>query len=192
MPPTRLGTLDHPERFDGARSVSVYENAGGGLFIKLDGLREKLHGSTRWTTTSGVQMRGRSVYTEAPRRARASPAWEGSDESMSESDDQDDEEQRQIDLAIERSLQQDVGPPAAMDAGQQAADAAGDDANPAAAGEGAARRCAVCLDAEPVMMCRPCNHVVACESCARTGRLHTRPCMLCRRPIRGQLERVFF
>ena len=66
MPPTRVGTIDHPERYD-ARSVSVYETAGGGLFTKLDGVREKLHGATRWTKLDGTPMRGRSVYGEQPR-----------------------------------------------------------------------------------------------------------------------------
>ena len=201
MAPTRLGTLDHPERFDGARSVSVYENAGGGLFIKLDGLREKLHGSTRWTTTSGVQMRGRSVYTAPSRRARrASPAWH-SDESMSESgeDAEADEEQRQIDLAIERSLQQDVGPPApaAIDAGQQVADEAGDDANPAAAGDAApassgSRNCVICLEENSAcMVCQPCFHMVSCQASACWRRLQGRPCPICRRIV-TRCTRVYF
>lgn len=192
MPPTRVGTVNHPERFDGARSVSVYENAGGGLFVKIDGLREKLHGGTRWTTTLGVQMRGRSVYAgEPPRRARASPAWD-SDESASGEDADSDEEQRQIDLAIERSLvQQDVGPPApaAIDVDPEPA---GDD--PAAAGSAApasgSRACVICLEENAAcMVCQPCFHMVSCQACSR--RLQGRPCPMCRRNV-ARVSRVYF
>lgn len=175
MPPTRLGSLDHPERFDGARSVSVYEGADGGLFIKIDGLREKLHGSTRWTTTSGVQMRGRSVYTEAPRSARARPAWEGSD-------DQYDEEQRQIELAIERSLQPDFGEPAA--AGHEAA-ALGN-----VAPVPGSHNCVICLEENAAcMLCVPCNHMVSCQACSR--RLQGSSCPMCRRQV-TRVIRVYF
>ena len=167
----------------------------GSLHFKLDGRREKLHGNHRWTTLTGRQMKGRSTFTEAEDGGQWSEASSESDDSMSR-EDWEREEQRQIDLAIAASLEDGGG---AMDQDVPAADpviadqdAPADAAASPAAGDGAARRCAVCLDAEPVMMCRPCNHVVACESCARTGRLHTRPCMLCRRPVRGQLERVFF
>ena len=183
----RVGTLNNA-RLYGCRSLSVYETRNGGLHFKLDGRREKLHGNHRWTTLTGRQMKGSSTFTEAEEGGQ----W--SDDSMSR-EDLEREEQRQIDLAIAASLEdglaRDVPAADPVMADQDAQPAAGAGA-PAAAGDGAARHCAVCLDAEPVMMCRPCNHVVACESCARTGRLHTRPCMLCRRPIRGQLERVFF
>ena len=188
MPPTRVGTVDHPERL-GCRSVAVYEN-NVGLFIKPDGAHEKLHGSMRWTTTSGVQMRGRSVYAgEPPRRARASPAWD-SDESVSGEDADSDEEQRQIDMAIERSLvQQDVGPPApaAIDVDPEPA---GD--NPAAAGNAASstRTCAICLEENAAcMVCQPCFHMVSCQACSR--RLQGRPCPMCRRNV-ARVTRVYF
>ena len=186
----RVGKLNNPGLY-GCRSLSVYETRNGSLHFKLDGKREPLHGNHRWTTTSGQQMKGASAFTEAPHGDHWSETGE-SDDSLS---DWEREERHQIEMAITLSLEDDGG---AMDHDVPAADpvvdqdAPADAAAPPAAGDGAARRCAVCLDAEPVMLCRPCNHVVACESCARTGRLHTRPCMLCRRPIRGQLERVFF
>ena len=196
--PARVGSLDHPQRL-GCRSVAVYENATGGYFIKpWVGGHDKLHGAMRWTTTSGIQMRGRSVFTAAPRHARASPAWEGSDESMSESDEDEDEEQRQIDLAIERSLQQDVGPPApaAIDAGQAPAGQAptGDAASPAVAGNVApasgSHNCLICLDENAAcMLCVPCNHMVSCQACSR--HLRGRPCPMCRRNV-TRVTRVFF
>ena len=190
MPPTRVGTLDHPERFDGARSVSVYENAGGSLFIKFDGLREKLHGSCRWTTTSGIQMRGRSRYTEP----RPPPGVGGpdSDDDSDENDDQEAEEQRQIDLAIERSLQQDVGPPVAIeDAGQAPeVEAAGDDATDGDAPASGSRNCVICLEENAAcMVCQPCFHMVSCQACSR--HLQGRPCPMCRRNV-TRVTRVYF
>ena len=60
---------------------------------------------------------------------------------------------------------------------------------PAAQSDPQERRCAVCLDEEPVMLTRPCNHVATCERCSR--RLQNRPCVICRRAVESR-ERVFF
>ena len=188
MPRTRVGTLDHPERL-GCRSVAVYENSLG-YFIKPDGPHEDLHGATRWTTTSGVRMRGRSVY-EAP------PAQAHGDEGDSEGDaGQADDEARQLERAIQRSLQ-DVGggAPMAMDAVAHAPPELAEPAPAADAGHAGeadgvgGRTCAVCLTEPAVVLMRPCNHLCACQECGR--RLGGRPCIICRRAVRTT-ERVFF
>lgn len=190
----RVGTLDNPALY-GCRSLSVYETRNSALFFKLGGKREAVHGNHRWTTLNGQRMKGTTTFTEALYANRWSEASSESDNSMSR-DDWEREEQCQIDLAIAISLEGEGG--GAQDREDVSAavpveqDASAGASAPAISGDAAARRCAVCLDTEPVMMCRPCNHVVACERCTMSRRLHTRPCMLCRRPIRGQLERVFF
>ena len=49
--------------------------------------------------------------------------------------------------------------------------------------------CAICL-AEPVsMLCRPCNHLIACSGCAR--RLVRQPCAVGRRNV-VKVGRVYF
>ena len=191
MPLTRVGRLDRPDRLLGCRSVVVYKNSAG-YFIKPDGAHEKLHGAMRWTTTSGVRMRGRSVYTEP--RAHAQPGYGDIEDYMSDGGQEDDEEARQLEEAIQRSLQ-DVGPAAMPDA----ADAAPAPADPAPAadgedageadGSGGGRTCAVCLTEPAVILMRPCNHICACQGCSR--RLGGRPCVICRRAVRT-MERVFF
>eukprot|EP00966_Prymnesium_polylepis_P136760 3159825-Prymnesium_polylepis.1 len=75
MPDRRVGTVDNP---GSARQISVYENSKG-YYIKLDGLREKLHGNMRWTTTSGVEMKGRTQHVQQPPAAWSEDAWEDDD-----------------------------------------------------------------------------------------------------------------
>ena len=181
MSDLRVGSLDNPGHY-GARSLAVYEN-GAGLYFKMDGVREKIHGATRWTKLDGTTMRGRSVYND---QARV-PLDGWSDDAMS--DGGQDDEEAQIEAAIRASLEdmESASPPSAV----PTADVAGDEA-PAggdADGSGGGRTCAVCLTEDSVMLMRPCNHLCACETCSR--RLAGRACVLCRRPVRS-MERVFF
>lgn len=64
MPDTKVGKLDHPERY-GRRSVAVYSNSNGLYFIH-DGVREDVHGNQLWTTISNVKMRGESPVSAVP------------------------------------------------------------------------------------------------------------------------------
>ena len=188
MAPTRIGTIDHPERYD-ARSVSVFESADGALFTKLNGIREKLHGAVRWTKLNGTSMRGRAMHSQQP---RASPRDDLSDDSMSdgEEDEEDgeDEEDEQLHAAILASLEEiEASPPEA----QPAPAGAGNDVPTAAGGDAdsGGRTCSICLTEPAVMLMRPCRHLCACETCSR--RLGSRPCVICRRPVQS-MERVFF
>ena len=197
MPLTRVGRLDNPDRL-GCRSVAVYQNTAG-YFIKPDGKHEKLHGAMRWTTTSGVRMRGRSVYTE-PLPGALAPGYGDIEDYMSDDgQEEDDEEARQLEEAIQRSLQ-DVGPavmPDALDAAlvDPAPAADGEDADEGAGGGDAAppsgsRNCVICLEENAAcMVCQPCFHMVSCQACSR--RLQGRPCPMCRRQV-TRVTRVFF
>lgn len=199
MPPNRVGTVDHPDRL-GCRSVAVYQNSVG-FFIKPDGAHEKLHGAMRWTTTSGVRMRGRSVYTEPFPGVLAQQGYGDNEDFMSDDgQEEDDEEARQLEEAIQRSLQ-DVGPavmPDALDAAlvDPAAPAAdGEDAGEGAGGDesgppSGSRNCVICLEENAAcMVCQPCFHMVSCQACSR--RLQGRPCPMCRRQV-TRVTRVFF
>ena len=57
----RVGTLDAVN----GRKLSVYMRADGSLFFKIDGVREDMHGNTRWTSTSGAKMRGKTLLLAA-------------------------------------------------------------------------------------------------------------------------------
>ena len=146
MPPLRVGTVDRPENY-GARSVSVYENATGGLFITLDGLREKLHGNTRWHTLQGEARRGNSM---------AENAWA-------------DEERQQLEMAIANSLRDEPMSEPAEESMEEPADEPAD-AEPNINEEATTRACSICLqDASATMICKPCNHLV--RGVARTAHI---------------------
>ena len=53
----------------------------------------------------------------------------------------------------------------------------------------ATRTCVICLTESAVMFMRPCNHLIACQGCAR--RLVRKPCAVCRRHVNA-IERIFF
>ena len=185
MPDTRVGSLDNPSlRRYGCRSVAVYQNSTG-YYYKLDGCREKVRGNQLWTSTAQVKMRGSAPVDDVGRRQHGNDWEEGSD--------WEDEEARQLAAAIAASLE-DNGPSGApMDVqpdGEAVADAAADaSASAGAASSGASRECTICLTVPSVMLMRPCNHICACQTCAR--RLVRHPCPLCRRMV-NKVERVFF
>lgn len=178
MPDTRVGTLDHPERYD-ARSVSVYENSKG-YWFKMDGCREPIYGNQLWTTLENVKMRGSAQVDTPVVRAVQAPvpfAWRQGPQDEAE-------EERDLAEAIQASLQEpeDVDLPALED--DQAALA--EDAPSSSEG---GRECAICLTEPSSMLMRPCNHMIACGRCAR--RLVRQPCPMCRRHVQS-VERVFF
>ena len=178
MPDTRVGTLDHPERYD-ARSVSVYENSKG-YWFKMDGCREPIYGNQLWTTLENVKMRGSAQVDTPVVRAVQAPvpfAWRQGPQDEAE-------EERDLAEAIQASLQEpeDVIPPALED--DQA-----DPAEDAPASSEGGRDCAICLTEPSSMLMRPCNHLIACGRCAR--RLVRQPCPMCRRHVQS-VERVFF
>ena len=186
---------------------TVYSNKDGSLFSMDQGVRVRLHFNQRWTTSTGIRMRGQTPL--------GSPLpYDEDDESDSAGEDggTDDDERRQIELAIAASLEESstgdgvyggLAPAAAVGGSMSAADpsrpadasettAANADAQHDGGGSSsdAGRRCAICLTEAPTYICRPCNHCCACESCQR--RLgNGRPCPICRRPART-MERVFF
>lgn len=173
MSDRRVGSLDNPGHY-GSRSLAVREN-GAGLYFKLDGVREKVHGATRWTKLDGTPMRGRFVYDQqAPLDTR-------DDGTLSDGGEDDEEMQ----WAIRASLEDASPPEAAVPAVDVAGAEAGGDAVAASGG----RTCAICLTEDAVILMRPCNHLCACHSCSR--RLGGQPCVICRRPVRS-MERVFF
>ena len=51
--PLRVGTLD-------TMGLAVYQNADGTLWFREDGVRVKVHGNARWTTSSG-EVRTRTL-----------------------------------------------------------------------------------------------------------------------------------
>ena len=163
MPDSRVGTLDHPQRY-GVRSVSVYSNSKG-YYLKITGSREAIHGNQLWTTLEDVKMRG-----SAPVGASPSP-WIASQD--------DDEEERNLAVAIQASLDHRAIAPAPESQEDTAA-------APASSG---GNYCTICLTEPSNMLMRPCNHLIACERCAQ--RLVRQPCPVCRRNVRST-ERVFF
>ena len=179
MPDPRVGSLDNPQRY-GCRSIAVYENSTG-FYIKLDGSREKVHGNQLWTSLGGIKMRGLTPFDQAAPQAPYS--------------DWDDEEERQIAAAIAASLQ-DESPAwgADVQADEEVPPADNDAAGDATAGastgtSSGSRECAICLTEPSVMLMKPCNHVCACQTCAR--RLVRHPCVMCRRMV-TKVERVYF
>jgi hypothetical protein len=181
MPDTRVGTLDHPERYD-ARSVSIYENSKG-YYFKMDGSREPIHGNQLWTTLEHVKMRGSVQIDAAPPHPPAPLAW------LPWPEDEDDEE-RSIAAAIEASLHepQDVAAEATEDA---------EDADPsvvpvANAAPSEPKRCVICIndDAAVDHMIAPCHHLCLCAGCAPRVRSGRMPCPVCRRAQRS-IIRVF-
>ena len=197
MPNTRVGSLDHPQRYD-KRSVAVYAN-GAGLRFKLDGRLEKVHGNTLWTTLGNVKMRGNApagLADDGP----GGYDWDERDWDERDWDERDWDEQ-EIAAAIATSLEDSAtsawdpmpvadGPIANGPIAAPAGDAPNDDraGNEDHAGN-QARSCAICLSEQPIMLMRPCNHICACETCA--PRLVRRPCVMCRRVVK-KVERVYF
>ena len=170
MPDTRVGSLDNPQRY-GRRSIAVYANTTG-YYFKLDGAREKVHGSQLWTSTGHIKMRGSAPVNDG---APIDHAW--------------DDEEDQLAVAIAASLEDALGGPQAEEAGYAAAGRAADDAAGGVAGGAASRHCSICLEEPTVMIMKPCNHCCACQTCA--GRLVRRPCPMCRRMV-TQVERIYF
>ena len=178
MPDTRVGSLDNPERY-GRRSMAIYQN-NTGFYYKLDGCREKVHGNQLWTTSMGnLKMRGSAPVDAAPVSAAD---WDGSHW------DGDGWDEDHLAAAIAASLEEDV-PMAVYDPPDAAAAEIPPfvvDEPPSSSG---GRTCVVCLTDGAAVMMRPCNHVCACQGCAR--RLVRHPCPICRRMV-TKTERVYF
>ena len=187
MPDTRVGALDHPERY-GSRSLAVYANSTG-YYFKLDGAREKVHGAQLWTTLGDVKMRGaapvgveRHADADAERNAERGAERLDADR-YAWPDDGDDG----LAAAIAASLQDvaaELAEPAEAPPAGDAPPAGERDSAPPPEG----RACSICLTEPVCMLMRPCNHVCACAACAR--RLGGRACPICRRAVRT-IERVF-
>lgn len=170
MPDTRVGTIDHPERY-GVRSVSVYENSKG-YHIKVKGSRVSLHGNVHWTTLQHVSMMGSDPIGDVGEAAY----WP---------QDEDDEE-RQIAAAIQASLEHPTSDTNEYDNAPVGEAPAAEDST---SSDNNSRKCAICLTAHSDHIMRPCNHLIACGRCAR--RLAQQPCPMCRRHVQS-VERVFF
>ena len=162
----RVGTLD--TAVDG-RKLSVYMRVDGSLFFKVDGVREDMHGNTRWTSTSGAKMRGKTPIDAAQQASRAS----GPPASRTEQDD--------LEAAIAASLQdfEDV---------EDVPD------NPSASGghtAAGAPTCVVCLTDAADRVIKPCGHLCLCGVCASRFQRDRLPCPVCRRAQRS-IDRVYF
>ena len=92
--PQRVGTLD-------TLRLAVYQNAGGALFFREDGLRVKVHGNTRWTTLQGESRRGQA---NSPPPISRQNAWNDSRSSDSSEGSDDDEEQPEEDDELARAI----------------------------------------------------------------------------------------
>lgn len=178
MPDTKMGKLDHPERY-GRRSMAVYSNSNGLYFIH-DGIREDVHGNQLWTTLSNVKMRGESPVAYAPANVAALGA-PPADAAPGELFDRED-----IDAAIAASLED--SPYNDSNNNEMQIDSpvppVVDDGN----ADSVNRTCLICLTDPAVMLMRPCNHLAACQSCSR--RLLRNPCVVCRRNV-SSIERIF-
>ena len=177
MPDTRVGTLDHPERYD-ARSVSVYENSKG-YYFKLDGCREPVLGNQLWTTLEDVKMRGSSQISP-PMHAPMHPlAW-------AQGARDEGQEQRDLAAAIQASLRdpQDVAAeaPAVEPSVPPVANAAPTEP----------KCCVICMDDDVAVdhMIAPCHHLCLCAGCAPRVQRGRMPCPVCRRAQRA-IVRVF-
>ena len=179
MSDERVGTLDHPARY-GKRACSVYHNSRG-YYVKLNGVREKLHGATHWTSLSWVKMRGAvplevaphgdaGVYDEEDAEWQAAiaasleehgpawdpvPAWEPPEAATAH-------------VASAHGAQAAQSAQAAH--GAQDTGAQGGATHRADGPSGAVpdRRCVVCMDQPVCMVMKPCAHLIACTDCART------------------------
>ena len=99
--PHRVGTLD-------TLRLAVYENGDGAVWFRDGGVRVKVHGNTRWTTSSGEARRGQ---VHSPPYLSRQNAWNdsgtsGSGEGSGDDDQEEDEERAQLARAIAASLAQ--------------------------------------------------------------------------------------
>jgi hypothetical protein len=152
---TRVGELNNPALY-GSRKLSVYSKRNGSLYFILDGRREPLHGNHRWTRTSGVQMKGKSLFT--PSHDVSESDFSYSDEDPWPESDMAREEQDQIEMAIAASMEDQGG--AHDGVAQDTASAEPEDEETTTASS-STRACSICLqDSSATMICRPCNHLV--------------------------------
>ena len=104
--PQRVGTLD-------TLRLAVYENADGTLFFREDGVRVRVHGNTRWTTSSGQARRGhmRTSPTVSRQDSLDSSDMGGSDSDEGDGpDDSEADDRRQLAEAIAASIAGQAGP----------------------------------------------------------------------------------
>ena len=179
MPDTKVGKLDHPERY-GRRSMAVYSNSNGLYFIH-DGVREDVHGNQLWTTVSNVKVRGESPVSGVPAvvpRAYAAPTNAAADFDQNELSAAIAASLAESPYDINNENDEQIDPPSPLENGE------------AASGEAASvnSTCLICLTDPAVMLMRPCNHLAACQSCSR--RLLRNPCVACRRNV-SSIERIF-
>lgn len=161
MPPFRVGTVD-------ALGLALYANpSNGSLFYKEDGLRVPLHGNTKWTTTDGRAMRGKSP-------AVPNVAY--------------DQDQEELDLraAIAASLSE-----SGMMAPVVQEDEPVVEEVAAAAGEAPSERtCCICLTNAPDNLLRPCRHLALCGTCTPRFRRDRLPCPVCRARVTA-IDQIF-
>lgn len=190
MPLSKVGAVLHPRRFGALRSLAVYHNSKG-YFLLLGGSKHPLHGSTRWVTRHGLQMRGTSPLSAQPQEDGDSQwsdynegHWNGDGEATSLAD----LEAEQLRMAIDASLVELSSEPQS-----NVPDARPDlPAAPASppADEEITRSCVICMTNTPTYVLRPCRHLALCSTCAprvRRGRL---PCPVCRARV-TRIERIY-
>ena len=144
--PCRVGTVL-------STGLAVYQNKDGSKFWMDDGKRVKLHGNTKWKTSSGQLMRGSTLDDTLDDVLSDSGYFYAPDSVYLDAPDSDDG----LAQAIQASLVGSDGPVAA---------------------EGVT--CSICLTAPATIMMRPCNHLCACRACS--NRL-SGPCVICRNRV---------
>ena len=93
--------------------LAVYETADGTLFFREDGMRVRVHGNTRWTTSPGQARRGHMRTSPTVSRQDSLDSSETSGSDGDEGDGPDDSEaddRRQLAEAIAASVAGQAGP----------------------------------------------------------------------------------
>ena len=157
----RIGSLDNPDWYD-RRSVAVYESSTG-LYIKIDGVQQKLRRNQRWTSLENVKMIG-----EEPVNSPSPPPHQAFA----------DDEDAQLAQAIEASLRE----------GASVGGEVMDHRETSTSDDSSSSLCAICLTEPRSTLNRPCMHIAMCSGCAR--RMIRQPCVMCRRNV-TKIEQVF-
>ena len=190
MPLSKVGAVLHPRRFGAVRSLAVYHNSRG-YFLLLGGSKHSLHGSTRWVTRHGVQMRGTSPLSAQPGEDSDSQ-WSDHDEGHWDGDGEatsiDDVEAEQLQMAIDASLAEMSSEPQSNVPDAQP-DPPVAPADPPAAEE-TTRTCVICMTNTPDHVLRPCRHLALCSTCAPRVRRDRLPCPVCRARV-ASIEQIY-
>ena len=183
MPLSKVGAVLHPRRFGAVRSLAVYHNSRG-YFLLIGGSKHSLHGSTRWVTRHGVQMRGTSPALSAQPDEDNDSRWSDHDEGHWDGGEEGTSianlEAEQLQMAIDASL---------VEMGSEPQSDVPDSAAPPVAEE-TTRTCVICMTNTPDQVLRPCRHLALCSTCAPRVRRDRLSCPVCRARVTS-IEQIY-